>query len=157
MSAFCAYAPTEQYADSTKETFFSNLQKAILKVKKEHPCYKVLVGTDMNATIGSDSFGPWSFLGQNNDNLKTNDNGTRLLSLSEECKLFIMNSFYHSKDIHRHTWYSPTGFTKSFDYFLAEWHLKKLISYCRVYRRATVNYVFRKLLNQVNLTKILHL
>ena len=70
--------------------------------------------------------------------IKTNDNGTRLLSLSEECRLFIINSFYHSKTIHRHTWYSPTGFTKRVYYILAEWHLKKLSSNCRVYRKATV-------------------
>ena len=138
ISAFCAYAPTEQYADSTKEIFFSTLQKAIQKVKKEHPCFKILIGADMNATIGCNSFGSWSYLGPNNDNLKTNENGTRLLSLSEECRLFIMNSFYHSKKIHRHTWYSPTGFTKRVDYILAEWHLKKLSSNCRVYRKATV-------------------
>ena len=78
ISAFCAYAPTELYADSTKELFFNTLQKAIQKVKKEHPGYKVLIGADMNATIGCDSFGSWSYLGPNNDNLKTNDNGTRL-------------------------------------------------------------------------------
>ena len=51
----------------------------------------------MNGTIGCNYFGSWSYLGPNNDNLKTNDNGTRLLSLSEECRLFIMNSYYHSK------------------------------------------------------------
>lgn len=138
ISAFSAYAPTEIYADSTKESFFNTLQTSIQKAKKEHPSYKILIGADMNATIGCDSFGSWSHLGPNNDNLKTNDNGTRLLSLSEECKLFIMNTFYHSKKIHRHTWYSPTGFTKRVDYILAEWHLKKLSSNCRVYRKATV-------------------
>ena len=34
ISAFCAYAPTEKYADSTKEKFFSTLSSAISKVKK---------------------------------------------------------------------------------------------------------------------------
>ena len=57
ISAFCAYAPTEKYADSTKEKFFSTLSSAISKVKKEHPGFKILVGADMNATIGDDSFG----------------------------------------------------------------------------------------------------
>ena len=52
ISAFCAYSSTEQYADSTKEIFFSTLQKAIQKVKKEHPCFKILIGADLNATIG---------------------------------------------------------------------------------------------------------
>ena len=92
----------------------------------------------MNATIGSDSFGSWSYLGPNNDKYKTNDNGTSLLSLSDENELFIMNSLFSSKAIHRHTWYSPTGFSKRVDYILAEWHLKKLCSNCRIYRKATV-------------------
>ena len=138
ISAFCAYAPTELYADYTKEKNFNTLHKAIQKVKKEHPCFKVLIGADMNATIGNDSFGPWSHLGPNNDDFETNDNGTRLLTFSDENKLFIMNSFFKSKPIHRYTWYSPTGFRKRVDYILAEWHLKKLCSNCRVYRKATV-------------------
>jgi len=82
ISAFCAYAPTEKYADSTKEKFFSTLSGAISKVKKEHPSFKILVGADMNATIGNDSYGPWSHLGINNDELETNDNGSRLLRFS---------------------------------------------------------------------------
>ena len=92
----------------------------------------------MNATIGDDSFGPWEYLGPNNDQLETNDNGTRLLSLSNENKIFLMNTLFPSKAIHRHTWYSPTGFTKRLDYILAEWHLKKLCTNCRVYRKASV-------------------
>ena len=138
ISAFCAYAPTDLYADSTKEKFFSTLQSAIQKVKQKHPGFKILIGADMNATIGEESFGSWSFLGPNNDKYKTNDNGTRLLSLSNENKLFIMNSLFTSKAIHRHTWYSPTGFSKRLDYILAEWHIKKLCSNCRVYRNSLV-------------------
>ena len=49
-----------------------------------------------------------------------------------------MNSLYDCKQIHRHTWYSPTGFTKIIDYILAEWHIKKLSSNCRVYRGASI-------------------
>ena len=66
-------------------------------------------------------------VGPNNDKYKTNDNGTRLLSLSDENKLFITNSLFPSKAVHRHTWYSPTGFSKRVDYILAEWHLKKAL------------------------------
>ena len=138
ISAFCAYAPTEKYADSTKEKFFSTLSGAISKVKKEHPSFKILVGADMNATIGNDSYGPWSHLGINNDELETNDNGSRLLRFSKENSLFIMNSLYKTKPIHRHTWYSPTGFSKRLDYILAEFHIKKLSSNCRVYRKASL-------------------
>ena len=84
----------------------------------------------MNATVGTDSNGSWSYLGTNNDDRQTNDNGSRLLSLTEECHLYIMNSLYDSKPIHRQTWYSPSGFAKRIDYILAEWHIKKLSSNC---------------------------
>ena len=57
----------------------------------------------MNATIVCDSNDCWTYLGTNNDEHATNDNGTRFFSLSEECKLYIMNYFYDSKPKHRHT------------------------------------------------------
>ena len=69
------------------------------------------------------ALGSWPYLGANNDDLPTNDNGSRLFRLSHECKIFIMNSIYHSKQHHR---YSPTGFTKRVDYTLTEWHIKSL-------------------------------
>ena len=72
----------------------------------------------MNATIGSDSNGSWSYIGTNNDELPTNDNGSRRLRLSQECQLYIMNSIYHSTTPHRHTWYSPTGLQKEWVTFL---------------------------------------
>ena len=72
LSAFCVYAPT-------KQSFYNTLQKFIREVTKEHPDFKLVIGTDMNATIGNDSNGSWAYLGNNNDILPTNDNGTRLL------------------------------------------------------------------------------
>ena len=138
ISAFCVYAPTELYSESSKHAFYNTLQKSIQTAKKEHPSFKILMGADMNATIGCDSNHSWNNLGNNNDDLETNDNGLRLLTLSKDCNLYIMNSLYHSKSIHRHTWYSPTGFTKRVDYILAEWHIKKLCSNCRVYRKASI-------------------
>ena len=91
----------------------------------------------MNGTTGCNYFASWSYLGHN-DNLNTNDNGTRLLNLSEECRLFIMSSLFTIQKKHHHTSYSPTGFTERVDYMLAEWYLKNLSSNCRVYRKATV-------------------
>ena len=67
ISAFCPYAPTEEYAESNKDSFFNTLNKAIQKANTVHPSFNVLVGVDMNATIGTDSIGSWSFLGPNND------------------------------------------------------------------------------------------
>ena len=41
ISAICAYAPTELYADSTKDNFFDKLNKTIKKVKREYPGFKI--------------------------------------------------------------------------------------------------------------------
>ena len=54
ISAFCAYAPTELYADCSKQGFFSTLQKSIQTTKTEHPGFKIIIGADNNATIGYD-------------------------------------------------------------------------------------------------------
>ena len=89
ISAVCAYAPTEEYAESSRQSFYHTLQKAIQTVKQKHPAFKIIVGADMNATIGCDSNGSWSYLGTNNDELLTNDNGSSLLRLSQECQLYI--------------------------------------------------------------------
>ena len=35
LSAFSVYAPTETYAESSKQAFFNRLQKAILSTKKK--------------------------------------------------------------------------------------------------------------------------
>ena len=81
----------------------------------------------MNATIGNDSFGPWSYLSPNNDEYETNDNGKGMLSLSNENNLFIMNYLFSPKAIHGQTWYSPTGFSKRVDYILANGILKSSV------------------------------
>ena len=46
--------------------------------------------------------GPWSYLGTNNDNRPTNDNGSQLLRLSQECKHYVMNSIFHTTTAHLH-------------------------------------------------------
>ena len=64
--------------------------------------FKLIVGGDFNATIGKDcSPEQWECVGKNHDLDLTNSNGTRLLNFSKELNLFVMNSFYGYKDIHR--------------------------------------------------------
>ena len=62
ISAFCTYAPTDEYADSSKDRFFNTLNQAIQKAKRDHPSFKVLVGANMNAAIGTNLFDSWPFL-----------------------------------------------------------------------------------------------
>ena len=69
----------------------------------------------MNATIGCDSNGPWSYLGTNNDDLQTNGNGD-----------------IETRDI------PHTCFTKRVHYIITEWHIKQPSFNCRVYRLASL-------------------
>ena len=138
LSALCAYAPTESHSDSSKDLFYFNLNNILKKMKTEHPSFQRVVGCDMNATIGIDSNGKWSCLGENNDNLPTNNNGSRLLDLCSTHQMHIMNSHFETNWTHRHSWYSPTGFTKRIDYILCDSFLKRFSTNCRVYRRASV-------------------
>ena len=108
INAISAYSPTDATkSEASKDHFYHQLDKAIKALKSKHPSYKILIGGDMNATIGSDSYGLWNCLGRNNDELATNGNGRRLLTVCENNNLHIMNSLFDSKAIHRETWYQP--------------------------------------------------
>ena len=138
LSLVSAYAPCEDKFESMKQLFYNNLRQTLKKVKKNYPSYKLLIGADMNATIGNESNNQWTYLGKFNDDLPTNDNGTRTLSFCQHFNLFILNSLFAMPEIHRHTWYSPTGFSKRIDYIMAEWHIKRFATNCRVYRGASI-------------------
>ena len=94
----------------------------------------------MNATIGKDSEQDWKCIGKNNDIFPTNNNGNRLLQLCQSLDLYILNSIFQCKTIHRETWYSPTGFRKRIDYIIGDWYVKRFCSNCRVYRKASLPY-----------------
>ena len=63
VAAICGYAPTDVSAESSKDRFYHLLDVAIKTTKKNHPSFKIIIGGDMNATIGNDSFGDMKCLG----------------------------------------------------------------------------------------------
>ena len=137
LSIFCCYAPcdTKSYSDTTKDAFYKILGAATTKAKADHPSFKLIVGGDFNATIGNDCDPDQrEFLGNNNDPDPTSPNGTRLLNFSKEHKLFVMNTFYGYKDIHRWSFYSNLGYKRRLDYILCEGFVKRFSHNCRVYR-----------------------
>ena len=138
--AIAAYAPTEVYSENAKDEFYSHLCNAVMSAKKNHPGFKLIIGSDMNATIGNDSENTFNILGKNNDALSTNDNGLRLLNFCQQFQLYLLNSFFSSKSIHRETWYSPNGFRKRTDYVIGDWYMKRFCTNCRVYRKASLPY-----------------
>ena len=136
LSIFCCYSPcdTKSYSDQTKDAFYKSLGAATTKVKKEHPSFKLIVGGDFNATIGKDCVPEqWDCIGNNHDPDPTSPNGTRLLNFSKELNLFIMNSFYGYKDIHRWTFHSNLGYKRRLDYILCEGFIRRFSNNCRVY------------------------
>ena len=138
IAAICGYAPTDASAESGKDRFYQLLDETIKEMKKSHPSFKIIIGGDMNATIGNDVTENLDCLGTNNDPLPTNGNGRRLIALCESNNLFMMNTLYATKPIHRVTWYMGTGFKKRTDYILAEGFVKKHTSNCRVFRGASI-------------------
>ena len=132
-----AYSPTDVGSESSKDHFYHQLDKAIKASKKNRPSFKILIGSDMNATIGTDSYGVWKCLGRNIDDRLTNGNGQRLLTVCENNNLYIVNSIFDRKPIHRTSWYMKTGFKKRTDYIIAEKYIKKVSTQCQVYRKAS--------------------
>ena len=109
------YSPTNEAKESTKDNFYSLLNKCI---KNTPPAYKQMLYGDFNATIGNESYNSWRCLGPTNNNLPTNDNGTRLLKFAENNHLRLENTIRPSTKGERHinTWVSPNGFEKRLDY-----------------------------------------
>ena len=137
LSIFSCYSPTDTkvYSDTTKDAFYSTLSKAIKTIKLEHPSFKLIVGGDFNATVGRDCEpDKWAFVGNNHDPDSTSENGLRLLKFCKEQELYMMNSFYGHKDIHRWSFYSNLGYKRRLDYILCEWYVKRFSNNCRVYR-----------------------
>ena len=123
LSIFSCYSPTDtkSYSDQTKDEFYNSLSKAISSTKKDHPSFKLVVGGDFNATIGRDCEPEkWECVGNNHDPDPTSPNGLRLLHFCKEQNLYVMNSMYGSKDIHRWSFQSNLGYKRRLDYILCE-------------------------------------
>ena len=116
--AICGYAPTDVSAESSKDRFYHVLDNVMKTAKIKHPSFKIVIRGHMNAPFWNDSADNISCLGKNNDPLPTNGNGRRLITLCESNNLFVMNSKFMTKPIHRVTWYMRTGLKKRTDYIL---------------------------------------
>ena len=136
LSIFSCYSPTDtkSYSEQSKDAFYRTLGAATTKVKSEHPSFKLIVGGDFNATIGNDCApDQWGCVGNNHDPDPTSPNGTRLLNFCKDQNLYVMNSFYGYKDIHRWSFYSNLGYKRRLDYILCEGFVKRFSSNCRIY------------------------
>ena len=137
LSLFSCYDPTDtkSYSEQIKENFYITLRNATNAVKTEYSSFKLIIGGDFNATIGRDCEPEkWICVGNNNDPDPTSSNGTRLLGFAEEQSLYIMNSMFGYKNIHRWSFHSNLGYKRRLDYILCEGFIKRFCNNCRVYR-----------------------
>ena len=133
LSVLSCYAPHEEYAVSSKEAFHNSFTKALSDAKKNHPSFKLLVGGDFNATIGTDCT-PNEHVGKYNDDEPTSFNGTNLIDTAQSHKLYLFNTMFATKSAaHRWTFKSPLGYMRRLDYIMGEWYIKQAVKNCRSY------------------------
>ncbi|XP_062609792.1 craniofacial development protein 2-like [Saccostrea cucullata] len=109
VSIVSAYAPTDNAEEEAKDNFYSSLQ-AVLDDIPRHDV-TLLMG-DFNARVGRVNHNRRRVMGQHAVGDLT-DNGERLISICEENDFVIGGSLFAHKTIHKMTWTSPDGRTKS--------------------------------------------
>jgi hypothetical protein len=104
-----AYAPINDATEEDKDQFYSTLQAAIDDI----PGHDVLLLLgDFNARVGSNNMGRERAMGKHEEG-KCTENGERLIDLCEENDMVIGGTLFQHKTIHKLTWTSPDGRTKS--------------------------------------------
>lgn len=126
------YSPTECATDSQKSLFYTDLNKATQSDSRKR---KLICLGDFNATLCNSicrnratKFNYSTFKPH-----ESNENGNKLINFVRKHQLHISNTYFNHRKIHRHTWKSGTGFTKTIDYVLADSSVQKYMSDCRVY------------------------
>ena len=94
MTLMQVYAPTDDSSVASKDEYFLRLQEAVGRVAQGD---LLIVMGDMNARVGDE------VLGRHGEEV-CNENGRRLLQFSSEHNLWISNTWFPHKGIHKYTW-----------------------------------------------------
>ena len=100
---FSCYAPTLAAETEAKERFYEQLDAEISRVPFAD---KLILLGDFNARVGTEHLAWAGVIGRHGTG-KMNDNGHRLLSLCAQNELFITNTGFMLKPIHKGTWTHP--------------------------------------------------
>ena len=100
---FSIYAPTLMAENEDKDRFYEHLDLELNRVPSTD---KLLLLGDFNARVGTDHVA-WSGVIGRHGCGRMNDNGHRLLSLCSQNQLFITNTGFTLKPIHKGTWVHP--------------------------------------------------
>ena len=130
----CVYAPVNMKTTKGKSemrVFWKELNECL---KKFEPERKVFVMGDLNAKVGceevDDIVGKWGVPG-------VNENGECLVDLCSERGLFLSNTFFEHKLIHRYTWRRLDGNEEQkglIDYVVVDKRLRNEVMDARVVR-----------------------
>ena len=130
----CVYAPVNGNTKKMKEgmdVFWKELSDCLGMFEVER---KVIVMGDMNAKVGCEEVpgivGKWGVPG-------VNENGDSLISMCAEKGLFLANTFFEHKMIHRYTWRRVAGEVEQkslIDYVAVDERLRSEVRDARVVR-----------------------
>ena len=94
------YGPTLVNSEEDKDDFYDCLDEEIRRVDSGD---KLFILGDLNARVGSDRLA-WSRVMGGHGIGRINSNGHRLLSLCARNELFVTNTSFQLKNIHKGTW-----------------------------------------------------
>ena len=148
MSLVQVYAPTDDSSVASKDEFFLRLQEAVGRVARDD---LLIVMGDMNARVGDDT-GIWGeVLGRHGEEV-CNENGRRLLQFSSEYNLWISNTWFPHKGIHKYMWECRgKGLRSLIDYFLVGKEARKQVIDVRAVRGAEIGSDHYLVLMKINL------
>jgi len=105
LSLVQCYAPTNDSDDTTKDSFYAQLQAELEKLPRHDML--VIMG-DLNAKVGRDNSSYDRAMGKEGCGTM-NENGERLAELCAAYNLVIGGTIFPHRDIHKLTWCSPNG------------------------------------------------
>lgn len=142
------YAPTNTSPENVKDDFYELLSSTLDNVRKGDI---LIVMGDLNAKVGSDNTGYESFMGKNGIGT-INGNGERFVELCVNKQLVIGGTLFPKKNIHKLTWYSNDGTTRSqLDHFTISRRWRRSLLNVRVHRGADAHTDHRLLVSTIQL------
>ena len=132
------YAPTDDKNIIEKETFYTELQRTINKIRTADR-HLIIMG-DWNSRVGNNKQLGNGVLGNFGGEGTINNNGERMLEFCIENQLIIGNSFFKHKNIHQITFEGIGRGVKSIiDYFTYNKNMRYAVLDVRVYRTAELS------------------
>ena len=134
LTVICAYAPTSRYKKHQHDTFYEQLSSEI----QATPAHDLLVTLgDFNAHLGTDRTDISRTLGPFTNPAPRNQLGNRVIDLCSQHNLFISNTFFNHKPIHRDTFVARNNNTRHMlDLILVDQPHRTSILDTRVRRKA---------------------